>query len=235
MEKTPAVWPKPFYGMFPVFVGFEKTLERLRDLPEWKDARAVKITLSLPIELRNLAFRDGKIVYVSIIVTPGLTEEKCYIELKPDFFNAADPKAAYLRGQDVGPWEMRKIDLCVTSSMAVTIKGCAIGHGMGGADLSYAICKEHGIISDKTTIVAIAHPLQVVDYDVPVGKHDMISDYIITTEKIIKTDGHYPQPKGIYWEDLREEYKNFPILKRMRRRLDWVNTWGKSKYYKDVA
>ncbi|UCF57918.1 MAG: hypothetical protein JSW15_05575, partial [Deltaproteobacteria bacterium] len=46
-----------------------------------------------------------------------------------------------------------------------------------------------------------------------------------TPEKIIKTGGHYPKPQGVYWEDLREEYKTFPIMKRLEKRLGWLNTW----------
>jgi 5-formyltetrahydrofolate cyclo-ligase len=120
---------------------------------------------------------------------------------------------------------MRQIDLFITASLAVTVKGGKLGKGGGLGDLGYAICREHGIISDETTIVTIAHPLQVVSYEVQVERHDIPSDYVVTPEKIIETRGHYPKPQGIYWEDLREEYKNFPIMKRLKKRLGWLNTW----------
>jgi 5-formyltetrahydrofolate cyclo-ligase len=120
---------------------------------------------------------------------------------------------------------MRKIDLCITSSMAVNVKGCKIGKGEGHSDLTYAICREHGIISDETTIVTIVHPLQVLEYDAPAERYDIPSDYILTPEKIIKTNTPYTRPQGIYWEDLREDYKTLPIMKRLKKRLGWLNTW----------
>jgi 5-formyltetrahydrofolate cyclo-ligase len=227
LEKNPAVFPKPLYGI-PNFVGFDDAAERLRDLREWIDAKVIKISFSPPMRtVRELAMKDDKIVYVAI---PKLPEEKCFVELNPRFFKgreeyASSIEATYICGQEVGPWEMRKIDLCVTGSVAVNAKGCKIGKGGGLADLDYAICREHGIISDETTIVTIAHPLQVVSHEVQVEKHDIPSDYIVTPEKIMETRGHYPKPQGIYWEDLREEYKNFPIMKRLKKRLGWLNTW----------
>jgi 5-formyltetrahydrofolate cyclo-ligase len=227
MEKNPTAFPKPLHGI-PNFVGLDDAAERLRDLPEWIDAKVITTAMSpTMIPIRELALKDDKIVYVAI---PRLTEEKCYVELNPNFFKgreqyASSIKAAYICGQNVGPWQMSKIDLFITASVAVNVKGFKMGKGGGLGDLGYAICREHGIISDETTILTIVHPLQVVPYDFPVGRHDIAADYIITPEKIIKTEGNYPKPQGIYWEDLREEYKNFPIIKRLKKRLGWLNTW----------
>jgi 5-formyltetrahydrofolate cyclo-ligase len=196
LEKNPAVFPKPLYGI-PNFVGFDDAAERLRDLREWMDAKVIKISFSPPMKtVRELAMKDDKIVYVAI---PKLPEEKCFVELDPKFFKgreeyASSIEATYICGQEIGPWEMRKIDLCVTGSVAVNAKGCKIGKGGGLADLDYAICREHGIISDETTIVTIAHPLQVVSHEVQVEKHDIPSDYIVTPE-------------------------------RLKKRLGWLNTW----------
>jgi 5-formyltetrahydrofolate cyclo-ligase len=227
IEKNPAIFPEPVYGI-PSFVGSDDAAERLSDLPEWIDAKSITIGFSPNLRAaREFAMKDDKIVYVAI---PKLSEEKCYVELNSSFFKgreqyASSIKATYICGQEVGPWEMKKIDLCVTASVAVNEKGCKIGKGGGLGDLGYAICREHGIISDETTIVTIAHPLQVVSHDVQVERHDIPSDYILTPEKIIKTGGHYPKPQGVYWEDLREEYKTFPIMKRLEKRLGWLNTW----------
>jgi 5-formyltetrahydrofolate cyclo-ligase len=224
IEKNRAVFPEPVYGI-PNFVGLDDAIARLRDLPEWTNAKVIKSDWTPPMRTaRELALQDNKIVYVSI---PQLPEEKCFMELNPKFFKgrehyASSIKATYICGQEVGPWEMRKIDLCITSSVAVNLKGCKLGKGRGLGDLEYGICRDHGIISDETTIVTIAHPLQLVNDDVRVERHDIPSDYILTPEKIIETRGHYPKPQGIYWEDLREEYKNFPIMKKLKKRLGWV-------------
>lgn len=227
IDKNPTAFPEPAHGI-PNFVGLDDAAGRLRDLPEWAAAKVIETGFSPPMRaVRELALKEGKIVYVR---TPTLAEEKCYVEVNPNFFKdreeyASSIKAVYICGQQVGPWEMRQIDLCVFPAVAVNVKGLKIGKGSGMADLGYAINKMHGIVSDETKIVTIVHSLQVVPYDIPGGRHDIASDYIITPEKIIKTEGNYPRPKDIYWEDLREEYKTLPVIKRLKKRLNWVTSW----------
>jgi 5-formyltetrahydrofolate cyclo-ligase len=224
LENNPAAFPKPWspHGV-PNFVGVYEAAEKLKELPEWRDAKAIKFSLSLPLELaRKLALQDDKIVYVGMA-----KEEKCYVELNPGFSKGQNVSPiwspfleAYLFGRGVDPREMRKIDLSIASSLAVTVKGFKLGKGQGSADLTYAIGRDFGIISDETTLVELAHPLQVLDYDIPIERHDVPVDYILTPEKIIKTSGHYPKPKGVYWEDLREVYKTSPIVKQLRKHLN---------------
>jgi 5-formyltetrahydrofolate cyclo-ligase len=222
-EKNPA-YPKPLPARgTPKFVGLYEAAEKLKELPEWRDAKAIKVSLSLPLELvRKLALEDDKIAYTAM-----LKEEKAYVELNPGFSKGQDVspiwsavKGAYIFGRGVDPGEMRKIDLCITSSVAVDVKGGKMGKGGGSADLTYAIGRDFGIISDKTAIVELTHPLQVVDYDIPMERNDVPVDYILTPEKIIKTGGHYPKPEGVYWEHLREDYKGLPILKKLKKHLN---------------
>jgi 5-formyltetrahydrofolate cyclo-ligase len=226
MEKNPVAFPKPLpaHGV-PNFAGLYEAAEKLEELPEWRDAKAIKVSLSLSLELvRKLALEGDKIVYAAM-----LKEEKAYVELNPGFSKGQEQygspiwsalKEAYIFGRGVDPGEMRKIDLCITSSVAVNVKGSKMGKGGGSADLTYAIGRDFGIISDKTTVVELTHPLQVVDYDIPMERNDVPVDYILTPEKIIKTGGHYPKPEGVYWEHLREDYKGLPILRKLKKHLN---------------
>jgi 5-formyltetrahydrofolate cyclo-ligase len=228
MKNNPAIFKVSH--CVPSFVELLDAAEKLKELPEWKDSKVVKVSLSLPREMRDWALKEGKILYASILGggTEYDVDEKCFIELRPDFYKDGEQydsslREAYLRGQNVAPWEMKKIDLWVTTSAAVTPKGAGIGHGTGLADLGYGLCRQFGVISDETTIVSLVNPIQVMDGEVPVGRHDVAADYILTPKKIIKTNTPYPRPQGIYWEDLMELHETYPVMRSLKKRLDWAS------------
>jgi 5-formyltetrahydrofolate cyclo-ligase len=225
MNKNPAVFKAT--QCVPSFVELLDAAEKLRELREWRDAKVVKVSKSLPREMRDWALKEGKILYVSILGRLDYIDEKCFIELKPDLHKDGEQydsslREAYLRGQNIAPWEMKKINLWLTTSVAVTPKGAGIGHGTGLADLGYGLCRQFGVISDETTIVSLVNPIQVMDDEVSVERHDVAADYILTPKKIIKTDTPYPRPQGIYWENLLELHKTYPVMKSFKKRLDWV-------------
>ena len=120
---------------------------------------------------------------------------------------------------------MRKIDLIVTVQTAVDNEGHLLRTGGGRGDIEYAILREYGLATDEMPIVAISHPLLIVP-NIPFDKHDMVCDYIVTPEKIIKIKEHRPKPKGVYWEDLPEErLKENPTLQRLKQSLRWIKTY----------
>ncbi len=108
---------------------------------------------------------------------------------------------------------MPPIDLIVCGSVAVNRSGARIGKGGGYSDLEFALATQAGLITKRTTIITTVHPLQVVDDDLPMTKHDIPVDYVVTPEETIACKPLYKRPKGIYWEMLPEEKRaGIPVL-----------------------
>ena len=65
-----------------IFVGANDAINRLRELPEWKDVEVVNIVLAPFMgPAVELALREGKTVYICMF---PMKEEKYYIELEPN-------------------------------------------------------------------------------------------------------------------------------------------------------
>ena len=67
-------------------------------------------------------------------------------------------------------------------------------------------------------ILTTVHPLQIVeDGEIPMTRHDVPLDFIVTPDEIIETEKRYSRPEGIYWDELDEKkVEAIPVLKQMR-------------------
>lgn len=209
------------FGRIPNFVGSEKAAKKVLELKGFENIETVKANPDSPQRpLREICLKEGKIVYMAV---PKLKKEKCFIELNPKKLKgneklASSIKGAFKYGKFVAPTEMKKIDLVVVGCVAVNKKGAKVGKGGGYSDLEYALGREYGIVSENTLIITTVHPIQIIEKDIPMEKHDIPLDYIITTDEIIKTEERYIKPKGIYWDILTEEKINsIPILKKLKK------------------
>ncbi|MGD8398271.1 MAG: 5-formyltetrahydrofolate cyclo-ligase, partial [Anaerolineae bacterium] len=89
--------------------------------------------------------------------------------------------------------------------------------GGGYSDLEFAIAREAGLLSRDTPVVTTVHPLQVVDGPVPVTRHDVKLDYVVTPDEAIDTGRVGEQPAGIYWDELpREKVDAIPVLAALK-------------------
>jgi 5-formyltetrahydrofolate cyclo-ligase len=60
--------------------------------------------------------------------------------------------------------------------------------------------------------------LQVLAEPIPMTRHDVALDYIVTPEEVISTRRRYPQPAGIYWDELPPaKLAAIPILREQRQ------------------
>lgn len=199
-EKNVIIFPRPTYGRIPNFIGANVAAEILNELSLWKKARFVKSNPDSPQKwVREKALKHGKTVYMAV---PRLREEKCFLKLNPkkisNINEGSTIKGAFRYGDLVYPDEMEKVDVVIIGSVAVTNKGAKIGKGGGFSDIEYAILREFGIISEDIPTISTVHPLQIVEYNLPMEKHDVPLDYIITRDSIIKTDTTYEKPTKIY-------------------------------------
>ncbi len=214
-------------GRIPNFVGAERAARRLAGLPVWQAARTIKANPDAPQRLaRQLALEQGKTVFVAV---PRLATPAPFLALEPGRLAAAGvaPRdastidGAARHGRPVAPDEMPPIDLVLCGSVAVTRDGARVGKGGGYSDLEYALTRELGLVREATPIVTLVHPLQILDESsgpIPMTRHDIPVDWIVTPEEAIPTRARYPRPAGIYRDDLPPGKRDaIPLLAGRRR------------------
>jgi len=218
-ERGVALFPGAF-GRIPNFRGREEAARHLRELPAWREARAIKCNPDAPqLPLRRAALAEGKVVYMAV---PRLRQPACFLELDPHRLGtraaqAATIGGAFRYGRPVHPWEVAAIDLVVCGSVAVNRRGARVGKGGGYSDLEWAILAQLGKIRPQAMVVTTVHPLQVVEDEIPMLPHDIPVDFIATPEGLIRCAGAYPRPRGIYWEFLPpEKVATVPVLQALR-------------------
>jgi 5-formyltetrahydrofolate cyclo-ligase len=211
-------------GRIPNFSGAEEAARRLTALPAWQAAGAIKCNPDSPQRpVRLRALREGKLVYMAV---PRLRKAQPFIELDParlrrrlgdDLDRAVTIRGAFRYGRPVRLDEMRPVDLVVAGSVAVTCDGARLGKGGGYSDLEFALARQAGLIGEATTVVTTVHGLQVVEGPIPMTRHDVALDYVVTPEETIATGRRYSQPAGIYWDELPpEKLAAVPVLRQLR-------------------
>ena len=200
-----ARFPFPIEDRIPNFVGAEAAAERAAALPEWKAARRLKCNPDAPQRpVRLRALRDGKIVFMAV---PRLRKARCFIRLDPSKLGGRLAEAATIGGasklgEPVDPGALGTIDLVVAGSVAVNASGRRLGKGGGYSDLEWALARELGVVDARTPVLTTVHELQVVRTPIPMTSHDVPVDLVVTPDRVIRTRGRRPKPRGIRWEEL---------------------------------
>nr|HID12850.1 5-formyltetrahydrofolate cyclo-ligase [Anaerolineae bacterium] len=207
-------------GRIPNFEGAERAARLLTTLEVWQRARVIKANPDSPQRpARQRALAAGKVVYMAV---PRLRKERCFVELDParlresDLREASSIKGAFRLGRLVRIEEMRPVDLVLAGSVAVNRRGARVGKGGGYSDLEYALAREAGLLSPDTPVVTTVHPLQIVESEIPMTRHDIPVDFIVTPDEVIETHTPFSRPAGIYWDDLEpEKIARIPVLRRL--------------------
>ncbi len=207
-------------GRIPNFIGAEACAMVLAEPLIWKSAKALKVNPDSPQRaIRQRALAEGKIIYMAV---PRLSSDKPFIELDPKRlecspYDASSIKGAAKFGRPVSLDEIQKIDLIVCGSVAVNRSGARVGKGGGYSDLEFALLTEARKIDAATPIVTSVHPLQIIDGEIPMNRHDIPLTAIVTPQEIIGTKSRYRRPKGIDWKILpQEKIDAMPVLKRKK-------------------
>lgn len=215
-DEKAAAFPFPPTGRIPNFAGAAEAARRLMDHPWFKAVRRIKCNPDAPQRpLRELALRVG---IELLIPTPRLSGG----------FRLLDPgkipeahyrKAVTLSGADrwgrkIPVFDLPRVDLIVTGSVAVTRQGKRCGKGHGYGDLEYAILRE--LNHPAVRVVTTTHPLQLVD-DFPVDGHDLPLHLIITPEETIEVSNPPVAPAGVDWGRLSDsDLDAMPVLRELR-------------------
>jgi 5-formyltetrahydrofolate cyclo-ligase len=210
-------------GRIPNFTGAEAAAERLRGLPAWREAGAMKANPDLAqLPVRQRALEDGKTVYMAV---PRLAGPEPFFALDPDHLSEPPRKAASISGatrsaRRVMLAEVAPVDLVVMGSVAVGEDGARLGKGGGFADLEFALATAAGLIGPDTVSVTTVHELQLRSAEIiPRTGHDVPVDFIVTPDRVIDCrPGRGPRPPaGICWEDLTDEkIAAIPLLAQQR-------------------
>lgn len=101
------------------------------------------------------------------------------------------------------------------------LTGRRIGRADLFAELEYALLASLGMIDELTTVLTIAHDIQLMKLDEDqFGPHDVKVDYIVTPTQIIECQVG-ERPASIAWSALNPECLDvLPLLKVFRQR-DW--------------
>ncbi|MBJ7599684.1 5-formyltetrahydrofolate cyclo-ligase [Candidatus Nephthysia bennettiae] len=216
--RFPGAW-----GRIPNFAGAAAAAKRLAASPAWREASVIKANPDAPqLPVRALALADGKLLYMAV---PRLASSRPFLALDPGQVGpprqAASIRGAAHRGVFVGLEEMRKVDLVVCGSVAVTRAGARLGKGGGYSDLEFALLVEAGRIDARTSLATTVHQLQVLDEELPETDHDFRVDLVVTpVETIVGGSGR--RPAGILWEHLDpDKVDEVPVLRELARARGW--------------
>lgn len=227
-EKNIARFPRPVHHRIPNFVGAEVAAERLSELPEFIEAKCVKVNPDTPQRpVRHAVLEQGK-----TLLTPQP-------RLRTGFFSTIDvntlpdvpieqltnSKGVAKYGTPVTLNDEYTVDLVVVGSTAVCPKtGARVGKGEGFAELEWGILSLQGNLDAATTlVVTTVHDEQVVD-DIPPGqltKHDVPVDIIVTPTRTIRVPNRAPKPSGVYWDLLSpQKLAQIRVLRQLKQEIE---------------
>ena len=218
-ERGAARPPYPVRGRIPNFRGAEEAARLLTGLPEWREARVVKVNPDSPQRpVRLSALRQGKILVMPtprlrsgfLLLDPGLIPKREYLR-------ASTIRGAFRYGRLLSSLEeleasLPKIDMIVEGSVAVDRSCNRLGKGEGYGDIEYALLYIIRKVGEETPVATTIHELQLVD-KIPAKPHDLPLDIVVTPRRVYRCPRR-ERPKGIVVESLtREKLREIRLLR----------------------
>ena len=206
-------------GRIPNFAGAKGAAERLGKHPAWTNAEVIKANPDSPqTHARRMALAAGKTLVMAV---PRLRDQHPFRLLDPKKLNegelreAATIKGAMRHGQVIDLDQVPQLDLVLTGSVAVNLKGARVGKGGGFSDLEYALLLESKRIDRRTVIATTVHPIQILRENLLMTGHDIPVNLIATPRAVIEVDGAFERPPGILWDHLQPpQIHEIPVLER---------------------
>jgi len=206
-------------GRIPNFAGAKGAAERLARHSAWTNAEVIKANPDSPqTHARRLALTQGKTLVMAV---PRLRDQHPFRLLDPrglgeeELREAATIKGALRHGKVIDLDQVPQLDLVLTGSVAVNLKGARVGKGGGFSDLEYALLLESKKIDRRTVIATTVHPMQILRENLLMTHHDIPVNLIATPRAVIEVDGAYERPAGILWDHLQPpQIHEIPVLER---------------------
>lgn len=206
-------------GRIPNFAGAKAAAERLARHSAWTNSQIIKANPDSPqTHARRLALAQGKTVVMAV---PRLRDQHPFRLLDPrrlrdeQIREAATIKGALKHGTVIDLDQVPKLDLVLTGSVAVNLKGARLGKGGGFSDLEYALLSEAGQIDRRTVVATTVHPIQILRENLLMTGHDIPVNLVATPRAVIEVDGAYRRPAGVLWDHLQPpQIHEIPVLER---------------------
>jgi 5-formyltetrahydrofolate cyclo-ligase len=206
-------------GRIPNFAGAKAAAERLARHPAWTNAETIKANPDSPqTHARRLALVQGKTLVMAV---PRLRDQHPFRLLDPrklseeELREAATIKGALKHGKVIDFDQVPELDLVLTGSVAVNLKGARLGKGGGFSDLEYGMLTEAGRIDRRSVIATTVHPIQILRENLLMTAHDIPVNLVSTPRAVIEVDGAYRRPAGILWDHLQPpQIHEIPVLER---------------------
>jgi 5-formyltetrahydrofolate cyclo-ligase len=206
-------------GRIPNFAGAKAAAERLARHPAWTNAETIKANPDSPqTHARRLALEQGRLLVMAV---PRLREQHPFRLLDPRQLSqeqrreAATIKGALRYGTVIDLDQVPELDLVLTGSVAVNLKGARLGKGGGFSDLEYGLLSEAGKIDRRTVVATTVHPIQILRENLLMTGHDIPVSLVATPRAAIDVDGAYRRPRGILWDHLQPpQIHEIPVLER---------------------
>ncbi len=206
-------------GRIPNFAGAKSAAERLARHPAWQNSSTIKANPDSPqTHVRRLALDQGKTLVMAV---PRLRDQHPFRLLDPrdlgeeQLREAATIKGALKHGKVIDLDQVPALDLVLTGSVAVNLKGARLGKGGGFSDLEYGLLTEAGRIDRRTVIATTVHPIQILRENLLMTGHDIPVNVVATPRAVIDVDGPYRRPPGILWDHLQPpQIHEIPVLER---------------------
>ena len=206
-------------GRIPNFAGAKAAAERLARHHAWTSAGTVKVNPDSPqTHARRLALEQGKLLVMAV---PRLRDQHPFRLLDPrklrphQLREAATIKGALRHGTVIDLEQVPELDLVLTGSVAVNLKGARIGKGGGFSDLEYGLLCESGKIDRRTVIATTVHPIQIMRENLLMTEHDIPVGIVATPRAVIEVDSRYRRPPGVLWDHLQPpQIHEIPVLER---------------------
>jgi 5-formyltetrahydrofolate cyclo-ligase len=240
------VWPKlrevaipdsrfhlDFDSFIADFQGSSIATERLTSHPCFTQANTVFITPDNCLQyLRYAALAAGKLVLVTTYAI-----RRGFVILDPRVIQSEEDRrlASYLDGMEdpssgaahISLTQMLhlnlKIDLMVTGTGAINLRGIRFGKGHGFFDLEWGMLSSVGMVNSSTPCVAVVHDCQVIDAVLQPELFDTVCDLIVTPTRVIEVDmskeSLVPKPScRILWDRLQPNMlENIPCLRELEQ------------------
>jgi 5-formyltetrahydrofolate cyclo-ligase len=206
-------------GRIPNYAGAKAAAERLARHPGWTAAEVIKANPDSPqTHARRLALSQGKVLVMAV---PRLRDQHPFRLLDPkrlseeEIREAATIKGALKHGKVLDLDQVPELDLVLTGSVAVNLKGARLGKGGGFSDLEYGLMIEMGKIDRRTLVATTVHPIQILRENLLMTAHDIPVNLVATPRAVIEVDGAYRRPRGILWDHLQPpQIHEIPVLER---------------------
>lgn len=206
-------------GRIPNFAGAKAAAERLARHAAWTSAQTLKANPDSPqTHARRIALTQGKVLVMAV---PRLRDQHPFRLLDPrhlsgpELREAATIKGALKHGTIIDLDQVPQLDLVLTGSVGVNLKGARLGKGGGFSDLEFGLLCEAGRIDRRTVIATTVHPIQILRENLLMTAHDIPLNLIATPRAVIEVDGAFQRPSGVLWDHLQPpQIHEIPVLER---------------------